>query len=281
MNNLTQLKEEIMPMLQLNIPNIISNDLALCSGAICGLSSVFLNKKILDKILTCFDLSVKYFFKILIFVMPIFIIGNALKLQHAGMLFVIYKNYLPVLVVFVFSAYGIVFLQYLALAKMQISKFVFYFKNIIPAAIVGFGAMSSAAALPLSIRAANNNLNNAKNAAIIVPSTVNIHLVGDCFFIPMLAITIMQSFGLEWPSMLQYVTFAIHFVITKFAVAAVPAGGILVMLPILQNYLNFNPEMLGFITALYVLFDPIITTCNIVGNGALAIFFDKINSTKN
>ena len=53
-------------------------------------------------------------------------------------------------------------------------------------------------------------------------------------------------------------------------------GGVLVMLPILQNYLGLTPDMLALVTAIYILFDPIITACNVAGNGAFAIFFDRI-----
>ena len=48
------------------------------------------------------------------------------------------------------------------------------------------------------------------------------------------------------------------------------------MLPIMQDYLHMSPEMLGIVTALYILFDPVITTCNVLGNGALAIMFNNI-----
>jgi Na+/H+-dicarboxylate symporter len=91
----------------------------------------------------------------------------------------------------------------------------------------------------------------------------------------------MLALGLPIPNSTQYSLFAVHFVLAKFGVAAVPGGGILVMLPILQTYLNFNGEMLGLITALYVLFDPIITACNVAGNGAMAIIFDKMTKTFN
>ena len=48
------------------------------------------------------------------------------------------------------------------------------------------------------------------------------------------------------------------------------------MLPILEQYLGFNAEMLSLITALYILFDPIITSVNILGNGAFAKVIDWI-----
>ena len=49
------------------------------------------------------------------------------------------------------------------------------------------------------------------------------------------------------------------------------------MLPILHSYLGFNTEMMSLITALYILFDPMITCVNILGNGAFAKIIDQIN----
>jgi Na+/H+-dicarboxylate symporter len=209
-------------------------------------------------------------------IMPLFIIGTALKLQHDGVLVQIFERYLPILLIFVASAYCFVLLQYFALAGFNLSKTITYLKNVFPATITAFGSMSSASALPLSIKAAEENSKQQSNASVIIPATVNIHLVGDCFFIPMVAIAVMASFNVGIPNAFDYVIFAVHFVLAKFAVAAVPGGGILVMLPILQQYLHFSPEMLALITAVYVLFDPLITACNVGGNGAFAILFDKI-----
>ena len=49
---------------------------------------------------------------------------------------------------------------------------------------------------------------------------------------------------------------------------------IIVMLPILDIYLGFSGEMMSLITALYILFDPVITSANIFGNGAFAKIMD-------
>ena len=77
------------------------------------------------------------------------------------------------------------------------------------------------------------------------------------------------------PSLLNYMIFALYFVLAKFSVAAVPGGGILVMLPILEKYLGFNSDMMSLITALYILFDPVITCANVLGNGAFAKMIDR------
>jgi Na+/H+-dicarboxylate symporter len=275
-----QAETTLSPLFSINIPKLLSNDVALLSGVIIGFIGGILKNNCVSRISAALNAITKCFFKILIPVMPLFVIGTAFKLQHDGMLLVIWKNYLPTLIVFVIAGYGMVTLQLFYISGFKFSKLIMYVKNIIPAVVVGFGSASSAAALPLSVKGAENNSIDKKNASVIVPATVNVHLVGDCFFIPMIAIAIMLSFGRELPSLSQYLPFAISFVIAKFAVAAVPGGGILVMLPILQSYLGFSGEMLGLITALYILFDPITTACNVAGNGAMAVIFDRIISSK-
>jgi Na+/H+-dicarboxylate symporter len=59
----------------------------------------------------------------------------------------------------------------------------------------------------------------------MIPATVNIHLMGDCFAIPIFAFAILKSFGIAEPTTFSYLMFAISFVLAKFSVAAVPGGG--------------------------------------------------------
>jgi Na+/H+-dicarboxylate symporter len=146
----------------------------------------------------------------------------------------------------------------------------------LPAAIAGFGSMSSAAAMPLTILGTEKNSQNPDFARSIIPATVNVHLIGDCFAIPIFAFAVLKGFGVENPAFSTYLIFAAFFVLAKFSVAAVPGGGILVMLPILESYLGFNAEMLSLITALYILFDPVITCANVMGNGGFAMLLGKL-----
>jgi Na+/H+-dicarboxylate symporter len=138
--------------------------------------------------------------------------------------------------------------------------------------------MSSAAAMPLTIIGTEKNAQNKDLARSVIPATVNIHLIGDCFAIPILAYAILKSFNVAEPLFMDYCIFAFYFVLAKFSVAAVPGGGIIVMLPILENYLGFNAPMLSLITALYILFDPVITCANVLGNGGFALVIDRFLS---
>ena len=109
-----------------------------------------------------------------------------------------------------------------------------------------------------------------------MPATANIHLIGDCVAIPCFAFAILKNFDIAQPDIIAYFTFTVYFVIAKFSVAAIPGGDIIVMLPILEQYLGFNSDMLSLITALYILFDPIITSANALGNGTFARIIDII-----
>jgi Na+/H+-dicarboxylate symporter len=135
--------------------------------------------------------------------------------------------------------------------------------------------MSSAATLPLSIAAAENNTGRPEAARVIIPATLSIHLIGDALCVPVLSLLVMVSFGHALPSMVEFMIFAAYMVLAKFAVAAIPGGGILVILPLLEAHLAFTPEMSALILALYMLFDPLITATNVSGNGAFVIFLSR------
>jgi len=259
-----------------NLPKLIPNNIAMFSGIIFGILfskfakslAVKFSAKIefiLGKILDCF-----------VFFIPIFVAGFVVKMQHDGVMKLIIKDYSAIFAVIAITQFSYIALAYLLLNNGNFKKFIISIKNILPAAISGFCTMSSAASMPLTIVGAENNAKNKDVARSVIPATVNIHLIGDCFAIPIFAYAVLKSFGMNEPTLLNYVIFTFYFVLAKFSVASIPGGGIIVMLPILENYLGFNGEMMSLITALYILFDPVITSANVFGNGAFALGIDRV-----
>ncbi|MGL5263555.1 MAG: cation:dicarboxylate symporter family transporter, partial [Candidatus Rhabdochlamydia sp.] len=165
---------------------------------------------------------------------------------------------------------------YLVSNRFNFPSFLQALKNMLPAAITGFSSMSSAAAMPLTIIGSEKNTQNPSLTRLATPLTVNTHLIGDCFAIPIFAFAIMKNFGIPEPTFFAYLLFALYFVMAKFSVAAIPGGGIIVMLPILESQLGFTAEMSSLITALYILFDPVITCTNILGNGGFTLTLSKL-----
>jgi Na+/H+-dicarboxylate symporter len=100
-------------------------------------------------------------------------------------------------------------------------------------------------------------------------------MTGDSLAIPIMAIAILFSLGQPLPTFEQYCLFSVFFVLCRFAVAAVPGGGILIILPILESYLGFSPEMSALITTIFILFDPFATAVNVIGNGGFIILLSQ------
>lgn len=272
--------EGLLPAWSATVPSIASNDIAMFSGLILGVLSSQLVPGVASTICAVFDRVVAVAFKVLTCIVPIFIAGFVLKLNHDKVIHTIAQDYAVIFALVALSLAGYIACIYLVSSRFSLSRFGASVKNMFPAAIAGFSSMSSAAAMPLTIMGAEKNSANPMLARLSIPTTVNIHLIGDCFAIPIFAFAVMKNYGMPEPLFYSYFIFALYFVLAKFSVAAIPGGGILVMLPILESQLGFTAEMGSMITALYILFDPVITCANVLGNGGFAMALDRIQSAK-
>lgn len=268
--------EDLIPAFALNLPKWIGNGESMLLGLISGLAFGKFFPSVATSLSTHLEKIIAVFFRFLLYVIPLFIAGFVLKMCYDGVMGQIVLNYGPIFGLITVAVFSYIFLIYFLATRSKGSSFLGSVKNMMPAVIAGFGSMSSAAAMPLTILAAEKNGKNKDLARALIPATVNVHLIGDCFAIPIFAFAVLKSFGVQDPSFFSYVIFAGYFVLAKFSVAAVPGGGILVMLPVLESYLGFDAAMLSLITALYILFDPVITAANVLGNGGFALALDRI-----
>ncbi len=270
--------KELVALWNFSLPKLIPNNIAMFGGLLAGLVASKYSKR--EMIVKRVELVLNYILKGLLYLIPVFVIGFIVKLQHDSTIAIIVQDYSKIFIIIAMAQFGYIILAYFIFNNAKIRSALECIKNMLPAAIVGFSTMSSAATMPLTIMAVEKNSKNKDLARSVVPATVNIHLIGDCFAIPIFAYAILKSYGLAQPSLVNYLIFTFYFVLAKFSVAAVPGGGIIVMLPILEKYLGFNGEMMSLITALYILFDPVITSANVLGNGIFAKMIDNIISFK-
>jgi Na+/H+-dicarboxylate symporter len=262
------------PMWSFSLPRPISNDMALIAGV---LMSVVMSRfypsrghELGEKLKTIASWILNRLF---IPILPLFVLGFILKVEYEGRLLHAIINYGPVVLLFV--SCQILYLIFLFGVSSRFNLRNWYQSMIkaFPAGIVGFSTMSSLASMPVTLRAAQVNSGNNPIVDAVVPATVNVHLIGDSIAIPTMALAILASQGASAPELGIYLIFAFYFVMNKFAVAAVPGGGILVMMPVLQQYLGFSDEMLSLIMMLYILFDAFITMANVLGNSVFALLF--------
>jgi Na+/H+-dicarboxylate symporter len=266
----------LTPLWKMTMPVWIANDKAMLAGMILGIVMALCTPNLAAKISVYFEKAIAVLLKVLSYLIPVFVCGFMIKLVHDGVIKDILIEYSLIFTLVAVSVFIYIGFLYFLSSRLRVSKVITHVKNMLPASIAGFSSMSSAAALPLTMVGVEKNVENTSLARLAVPMTVNTHLIGDCFSIPIFAFAVMKQFGCVEPAFASYLLFALYFVIAKFSVAAIPGGGIIVMLPILESQFGFTSEMSLLITALYVLFDPVITSANVMGNGAFALSIHKI-----
>lgn len=270
-------KESLLPLYNLGLPRLISNNMALVASVILAVIYQVTHKQIIYRTANIINLIANKFLQLFFLpLLPFFIFGFFVKIINDQLLtqIISYDTRTVLLMVILLFCYLIVL--YILATKLSRSKPFFIARNILPPAITAFSTMSSAAALPFSIKAAKINTNDEKIANSVIPATANIHMIGDGICIPIIAMIMLLLFNQPLPSLNDYLVFALFFVITKFSGAGVPGGSILVMVPVLEKYLGFTPEMSGIITIFYMLVDPITTLGNVLGNNIFVILFSKL-----
>ena len=260
------------------LPKWIGNEKAMFGGILLGILMALWKGNLAHRLAVKLEWGVVRILKLFTYLIPLFITGFMIKLQADGVMQVIIRDYTFIFALIAVALFGYIFLAYFILDHFKMGRFLNSIKNMLPAAMSGVTTMSSAASMPLTLIGTESNTQNKDIAHSVIPATVNVHLIGDCFAIPIFAYAVLKNYGMPEPTLMAYLYFAFYFVIAKFSVAAVPGGGILVMLPVLSTYLGFHDEMLSLITALYILFDPVITCANVLGNGAFAKMIDRVVS---
>jgi Na+/H+-dicarboxylate symporter len=268
--------QALKPYWSFTLPKLIANNKAMFAGLILGILASFIQPDLATRFAEKIEKLVGKILYVFGYLIPLFVAGFVVKMKYDGIITTIVESYAIVFLVIACAQFSYISIIYFMVNNLNLKSALNSIKNMLPAAITGFCTMSSATSMPLTLIGVEKNSKDPDLARSIVPATVNVHLIGDCFAIPIFAYAILRNFGLEEPSLFNYMIFAGYFVLAKFSVAAIPGGGVIVMLPILESNLGFNSEMLSLITALYVLFDPVITCANVFGNGGFAMVISRL-----
>ncbi len=277
MIQLSGAQETINTLFSVPFPVILEPKWAMIVGSVYGLViSIRPYEPARQTIFKLRNLITKILQKSFIPLLPIYVFGFVLKMQMEGSLSVLFQSGGQIIALMISLIILYIGLMYAIAANFTPSRFVTYIRNIFPAAFTGFTTMSSAATMPVTLDATEKNMNDKSYAQLVIPATVNIHLIGDALGIPLLGLATLQLSGLPMPDFQSFAIFAGFFCVAKFSTAGIPGGGILVLLPTLQSHLGLTEEMLGFVTTLYILQDSIFTGSNVAGNGAFALVSRKI-----
>ncbi len=263
--------------LSLAMPKLLSNEISLVIGIVSGIVANTIRIKFLRRIINAGHIfSMFYLNRIVVPLVPFFVLGFIAKLSYEGLFIeLLEKNWIYLMTIISTVVLYLTFLLYVS-AKISKKSRMTILNNIGTAIITAFSTMSSTATLPLSLKAAEKNVSNKSFAGIYIPTSVNIHLIGDSIILPMLAMMLMHYLNNYSPSLSQYLVFSGYFIMAKFAIATVPGGGIFVMIPVLEKVFGFSNEMSGIITTFYLLLDPLLAAANVTGNNLFCIILDRL-----
>lgn len=207
---------------------------------------------------------------------PLYILGFAAQMYQAKILTHVFSHYSIVVIwLTLFLAIYLVFLFLLG-AGGSISRMITNMKNLLPVGAIAFTSGCSLSTMPWTIEGTAKTLRNPDLAKALIPATTNIQQIGDCITNTFLCFLIYKNFYGSCPDLMTWVHFSIVFTLARFATAGFQGGAIFIMLPIYEIYLNFNAEMIALILALNVILDPLVTSCNVLANGALCRTFERV-----
>ncbi|MBQ7673987.1 MAG: cation:dicarboxylase symporter family transporter [Alphaproteobacteria bacterium] len=269
-----------VPFFEPQLPIIASTSHALFFGVLIGfLNSFYPNKYVTYIIKTLHSWVMIFMKRFFVPLLPLFVSGFLLKLFAEGRMtgFVAQNSAVYIKMFGFLFCYLLLWLAFAASFKRD--RMIEILKNAFPAIITAFSTMSSAAALPLSLNAAEKNTKDKILADAVMPLTLNFHMVGDTIIVPILAMMVIITFNHPMPTTSEFIMFGVFFVLNKFAGGGVPSGTIMVTVPVLKQYLGFDDSMTAFIIALYGVIDPIATSGNVAANNFFVVIFQKIRKS--
>ena len=144
----------------------------------------------------------------------------------------------------------------------------------LPAQLVAFGSRSSLAALPQMIESARTKLGlPAEISGFFLPLAASTYRVAGAVAQPTAVLFIAKLYGVELTAT-QMMTVVLTVVPTTFSVPGIPAGSIIVMVPILATA-GLPPAGIGVLLGIDAITDMFRTACNVTGDMAGAALLGR------
>ena len=271
----------ISPAFTLPLPYFMETNVAMVLGIVIGALTHFLPptatlKMRIERLSVSMNDWVAYFLSSwFIPLLPFYVFGFCLKLSFDKTLITLVTQYGKVFFLNFLLVGSYLFVLYLIGTGGRLRKALQAVQTMIPAGMMGFSTMSSAVTMPVTLQCVTKTTRSKQFAELVIPATANIHMLSDDITITMMVMTLMSLFGMPWPDLATFIPFAFAFSCAKLSCVGVPGASVLVILPVVQAYMGFTPEMITLVTTLYILQDACGTAMNVMGNGAFALVLQR------
>jgi Na+/H+-dicarboxylate symporter len=269
--------EKLTGFLQISIPPLFDVMTALALAFIFGIGISATNANSLRTTLNeARDVVEMLLAKVIIPALPIYIAGVFAEMTVDGTVFSTLETFGLVLVLALVMHWLWITVLYVATAMAMKKSPASLLKNMLPAYFTALGTMSSAATIPVSLRATKANDVSDGVANFTVPLCASIHLSGSTITIVTCATAVMLlTPELALPSLGGMMGFILVLGVTMIAAPGAPGGAVMAALGLLASMLGFTDAALALMIALYLAQDSFGTACNVTGDGAIAIWVDK------
>lgn len=206
--------------------------------------------------------------------LPIFIFGMFLDLGMNGNLADVLSSFAKVIITAVVLTIVYLVVQFVIAGAVAKRNPFSALKNMLPAYFTALGTSSSAATIPVTLKAALNNRVSENVAGFVIPLCATVHLSGSMIKIALFAFAIVYMTGLQ-VSVGLAVGFLLMLGVTMIAAPGVPGGAIMAAVGLLGSMLGFDESMIALMIAAYIAIDSFGTAANVTGDGAIAMIVDR------
>ena len=269
--------EKLKGFIDISIPPMFEVMTALALAFILGIGISATNAKLLrGGINEARDIVEVLLSKVIIPALPFYIAGVFAEMTVDGTVFATLKTFGVVLLLALIMHWIWITILYVTTGIALGKSPLFLLKNMLPAYFTALGTMSSAATIPVSLKA--NKANKVKDgiANFTVPLCASIHLSGSTITIVTCATAVMLlTPELSLPGLGGMIGFILMLGVTMIAAPGAPGGAVMSALGLLGTMLGFTDAALALMIALYLAQDSFGTACNVTGDGAIALWVDK------
>jgi Na+/H+-dicarboxylate symporter len=269
--------EKLKGFLDISIPPLFDVMTALALAFIFGIGISAINATSLRTNLNeARDVIEMLLSKVIIPALPFYIAGVFAEMTVDGTVFSTLKTFGLVLVLALIMHWLWITILYVTTAIALKKSPMSLLKNMMPAYFTALGTMSSAATIPVSLRATKANNVSDGVANFTVPLCASIHLSGSTITIVTCATAVMLlTPELALPGLGGMMGFILMLGIVMIAAPGAPGGAVMSAIGLLASMLGFTDAAVALMIALYLAQDSFGTACNVTGDGAIAIWVDK------
>lgn len=270
---------KLSSFIQLEIPPLMGVMTALAAAFIFGIGISQLGlvdlKKVTDQGRDVID---GLLAKVIIPALPFYIAGVFAEMAVAGTVADTLSTFGVVLIAAVVMHWVWLSILFISSGILLKRSPIELLKNMLPAYFTAIGTMSSAATIPVSLRASKANGVKDEVANFSVPLCATIHLSGSTITIVTCAMAVMLlSPDMSVPSLTTVLPFIFMLGVVMIAAPGAPGGAVMSALGLLTSMLGFSEGAVALMIALYLAQDSFGTACNVTGDGVIALWVNKFS----